>query len=628
MSPSYATQETVDEINNSIAKITENRYGNELTNLQVVKEAGRLLTLAKRIESESLGYRIQAIRALHLSQLRMHTELDEVIRQTKGGDVGQSDPVSHLFLALAELSSKAYRGDASAVPGLMEIILSQLRTLPLTWYERVIAHSSLGEAQCWLRQYRECLESLKIAQKTAMDGDVESSEKIRHILKVNNLLTNLYYELADYPKVLEKDLEGRHVAIGLKDSDLIEMYQANIAITYGVLGDWENALRAAQLSYKYASDDNNRPRMATQLNIMAEAHFNLGDHEQALSHINRAIAIYRYLNNEVEETYSLLIKARILMASEDIQGASSIVDALQMNPTETLGELQGEAEYIRVLYNIEKEKGDFNTALAHHEALLSIEIEDLKAQKEIDRRRLELEFEVDLAFERANALEKEQSLKSLLLSQQLSEERNGLIIIFIIVLSIVALAIFFFMERKSKRRMKELAMTDPLTGAPNRRAIESFAKMTLRPSGSDKQSVAVSILDLDNFKNINDQYGHDVGDQVLQQFAKLTKSVIRHDDQIGRHGGEEFMLVMPGATINDVAAVFARIQEAITNCEVEIEGVRQLIAVTVSMGTATNIKNDNPSSSVSQQATSLMKKADKALYKAKNLGRNQMVEAE
>jgi diguanylate cyclase (GGDEF)-like protein len=627
MSSSYATPETVAEINDSILQITESRYRNELTNVEVVKESERLLTLAKRIKNEPLGYKIQAIKSLHLSKLRMHTELDEVIRQTKGNDIGQSDPVSHLLLALAELSSKAYRGDVTAVPGLIEVISTKLNTLPLTWYERITAYSSLGEAQCWLRQYGECLESLNVAQKIAMDGDINNSEKIRHLLKVNNLLTNLYYELADYPKVLEKDLEGRQVAIELKDNDLIEMYQANIAITYGVLADWENAIRAAQLSYKYASDDNNRPRMATQLNIMAEAHFNLGDHALALSHINRAVAIYRYLTNEVEETYSLLIKVRILIASGDIQGAVTIVNALQMNPTDTLNALQGEVEYIRVLYNIEKEKGNFNVALRHHETLLSLEMQDLKAQRDIDRRRLELEFEVDLAFERANALEKEESLKGLLLSQQISEERNGLIILFIIVLAIVVFAVFILMERKSNKKMKTLAMTDPLTGAPNRRAIEGFAKMSLSYSGNEAQSVAVSIIDLDDFKKINDQYGHDVGDQVLQQFAKLTKSVIRQGDQIGRHGGEEFMLVMPDATIEDVAAVFVRIQEAIMNCEVDIEGIRQLIAVTVSMGTATSVKNDKRSPYASQEAVSLMKKADEALYKAKGFGRNQMVEA-
>jgi diguanylate cyclase (GGDEF)-like protein len=627
MSSSYATPETVAEINNSITEITESRYRNELTNLDVVKESERLLTLAKRIKSEPLGYKIQAIKSLHLSQLRMHTELDEVIRQTKGNDVGQSDPVSHLFLALAELSSKAYRDDVTAVPGLMEIISTQINTLPLTWYERITAYSSLGESQCWLRQYRQCLESLSVAQKAAMDMDIDHGEKIRHILKVNNLLTNLYYELSDYPKVLEKDLEGRQVAIELQDEDLIEMYQFNIAITYGVLGDWENALRAAQLSYKYTSDTNQRPRMATQLNIMAEAHLNLENYAQALSHINRAIAMYRYLTNEIEETYSLLIKARILIESGDVQGATSIVNALQMNPTDTLNELQGEAEYIRVLYSIEKGKGNFDLALLHHETLLSLEMQDLKAQREVDRRRMELEFEVGLAFERANALEKEKSLKGLLLSQQISEERNGLIVIFIIVLAAVVIGVFTFMEHKSKKRMKTLAMTDPLTGAPNRRAIEGFAKVSLRYSGDENQSVAVSIIDLDDFKKINDQYGHDVGDQVLQQFAKLTKSVIRQGDQIGRHGGEEFMLVMPGATIEDVAAVFIRIQEAITSCEVEIEGIRQLIAITVSMGTATSVANDKRSSDVSQQTVSLMKKADEALYKAKGLGRNQMVEA-
>ncbi len=168
----------------------------------------------------------------------------------------------------------------------------------------------------------------------------------------------------------------------------------------------------------------------------------------------------------------------------------------------------------------------------------------------------------------------------------------------------------------SHHRLERLAALDPLTDAYNRRfglvrLQEEFGR-ALRVSGP----LGVLMIDLDHFKNVNDTYGHLVGDRILRATAASIRRVCREGDVLMRYGGEEFMVVVPGASDADVLDVAERIRRAIAATEV-MDGDRR-VTVTASIGAVTYPSRDAAS------ATELVEAADNALYASKQMGRDRV----
>lgn len=158
---------------------------------------------------------------------------------------------------------------------------------------------------------------------------------------------------------------------------------------------------------------------------------------------------------------------------------------------------------------------------------------------------------------------------------------------------------------------------DGLTGAYNRKAIFERLDQVLEDSLS--APVSVLMLDLDHFKNVNDRYGHGVGDQVLQVAVQTLQATLRHDDHLGRYGGEEFMVVLPHTPLERAVEVAERCRQAVDQIRLPHEG--ELLAFSVSIGVS--------SGSVHPQydRDQLLQLADQALYQAKRSGRNRVCAA-
>jgi diguanylate cyclase (GGDEF)-like protein len=158
--------------------------------------------------------------------------------------------------------------------------------------------------------------------------------------------------------------------------------------------------------------------------------------------------------------------------------------------------------------------------------------------------------------------------------------------------------------KDQNRKLRHIVYTDPLTGLFNRRALEH----ALVPRWSERECGAVIVLDLDRFKNVNDEHGHKAGDAVLEAFGSLIRANIRAGDQAARYGGEEFVILVQGALARDAEIVADRIRAA-TERYLFPGGIR----MTVSAGIAAGLPPDWPR---------LFKAADAALYEAKRAGRN------
>lgn len=166
------------------------------------------------------------------------------------------------------------------------------------------------------------------------------------------------------------------------------------------------------------------------------------------------------------------------------------------------------------------------------------------------------------------------------------------------------------------KRAKEEANIDPLTGLKNRRSFERALTEFFRDYKKFGYPFSVIVLDLDNFKRINDTYGHMAGDRVLKEIGNILKNYLRAKDVPARTGGEEFAIILPGITKEEAMGVAERLRKVIANYTVDYEGIK--INPTASFGVA-EVSPDIGS------AEEVLKKADENLYKAKRAGKNMVV---
>ena len=164
--------------------------------------------------------------------------------------------------------------------------------------------------------------------------------------------------------------------------------------------------------------------------------------------------------------------------------------------------------------------------------------------------------------------------------------------------------------------LRTLAERDELTGLSNRRKVLADAVNIFADAVINRESCVFAIVDLDHFKKINDTFGHEAGDLVLAKVSAMMASVIRSQDEIGRYGGEEFIVIMPSTSLKEAEAVMERMRQSVENMLIETEhGI--VIPVTVSIGVA------SIAPSVSRYEE-ILAHADRGLYTAKRNGRNRL----
>jgi len=200
------------------------------------------------------------------------------------------------------------------------------------------------------------------------------------------------------------------------------------------------------------------------------------------------------------------------------------------------------------------------------------------------------------------------------------------VILAVSVLAFILLVVFFIAFKMVQITTKELVLVqnelqrlasiDSLTSIYNRYFIFKQLNIEAARVLSGKGKFSIILLDLDLFKNINDRYGHQMGDEVLQKVAKIIQSDIREHDYVGRYGGEEFLVLLPNTDRYKAADIAERIRQSIENIIIKYDA--QLIPISVSAGVSTLSASET-------NVDQLINRADKALYTAKKNGRNQVV---
>lgn len=166
-----------------------------------------------------------------------------------------------------------------------------------------------------------------------------------------------------------------------------------------------------------------------------------------------------------------------------------------------------------------------------------------------------------------------------------------------------------------QEQLREQAIRDPLTGLYNRRYLDATLERELARSRRDGQPLALILMDLDHFKRVNDTYGHQAGDEVLQQLARLLTEMARVGDVASRHGGEEFLLLMPTMSLATARERAEALRQAFAAMEISFGSLK--LRATLSIGIAASPDHGST-------AEDLFRHADRALYRAKHEGRNRV----
>ncbi|MDP5135435.1 GGDEF domain-containing protein [Rheinheimera baltica] len=267
-------------------------------------------------------------------------------------------------------------------------------------------------------------------------------------------------------------------------------------------------------------------------------------------------------------------------------------------------------------YKIAFNEGNFEQALEYYKVFKQIAnlLDKDRADKQLSYELVKSEIEVKN--QRIELLNKDNELLYLQKNVYESEAKQNRLLVLVLASVLVLAIVMAYRGITGRRRFKRIAEYDHLTGISNRYHFNNQAQVALDYCESNAKPVALILFDLDFFKNINDTYGHAIGDWTLQQVVNTCRNFMRNNDVFGRIGGEEFVVVLPGCH-TDKALLLAEIcRDAIANIDTAVSGTE--FALTASFGVT-------GADSSGYQLKQLLADADSAMYRAKEAGRNQVV---
>jgi diguanylate cyclase (GGDEF)-like protein len=380
----------------------------------------------------------------------------------------------------------------------------------------------------------------------------------------------------------------------------------NLGVSYYGLHDLANARKYLLMGLDLAHEIEGPLSAAYYEFNLAKIERDEKHYARALNHVDAAIPLFKRRGDQPLMVFAALTTRADLLSllGRYAESVTTLEQARALLPG--LNSPTRDARFHEAAAAIHARAGNYEKAY-----------QALKDHGASERRRVEM-VNSELAAELKTRFEVQQkdSENALLRAQQREASDRRVILFLGLVLSLVvlaALATYLVFQMRRSRRFAALAMRDELTGLPNRRSITEFARLQWRARSAHEGRLRVAILDIDHFKAVNDNFGHDVGDAVLNAFAQTCNAHLRGSDRLGRYGGEEFLLIMPGSDPAQVTIVFERLQQAVQ--QLSVPGLPLDRRLTFSMGAAEAL-GDNDS------IADLIHRADEALYRAKQGGRN------
>lgn len=471
-----------------------------------------------------------------------------------------------------------------------------------------------------------CIGSVMLAEVwISRNMTVEGLSELQTVLKCSPVLRSLaiesdaHYRMAIFLGWAQgADAEIAELERGLAMLAGHKARYQNTVLLYGLVraeiesGQWEKAEPHAQEMLAISRSLKDIAGVSLALSYMAQIRFKQGQFEAAAKWASEAIqaaAAPQFLHRQ-PLARATLVRALTRLRSPRLAGE---LTALRAGPAPS----QRNHQLLVAQALAEGESALGHSAQAYTDLSRYVDL-----RNEIETTSRATQARTLLAFHAAQAREAEnRQLKhqAQLAQSELASrgERQRLLWVAVVALGLLLMGALGYGWRvlQSKRQLADLALRDELTGQPNRRAIVSYAQQQLALAKRLNLPFALAMIDLDFFKRVNDTYGHGGGDEVLKAFAASVSGALRGQDKLGRFGGEEWLLVLPGTRVHELPKVFERMRDAYERRA--IVGLPKPHGLSFSMGAAVM-------SQPAQTVFTLIEAADQAVYAAKEGGRNQL----
>jgi len=472
----------------------------------------------------------------------------------------------------------------------------------------------------------------------------ETGKKNAHAVALNNIGT-VYKSLTNFDLALDYYLKSLKIRKEIGNKKGIAITSNNIGLIYKEKGQYQTALEYLQNSLKIREEIQDNPGISESTNNIGNVYEKLDQNEKALDYYLRALRLKKELKDkwsiaytfkDIGNLYLKMEKSTLafpyieqgLKLAEEIQSKELIMECflLLSDYFSARGNSRKALEYFK-LYT--KKRDIVYSTMGRQR------ITDIQTKSELGKKQAEIEI-----LERdKEILKKNAEIQRLDLSRQ-QNIQNSLIVLSVLVLVIV-LVIYNRYRFKAKahetleqahheisakndeltiayKKMDLLARTDPLTGLSNRRDILEKIQNEIIRFERNRKPFALIMGDIDNFKAVNDRYGHDCGDFVLMSLANEIRSMLRKQDIIGRWGGEEFLIFLPETDLDGGQLISEKIREKITDA-IYCEEDGPPISITMTFGVAVY---DRP-----MHIDQCIKLADLAMYKGKKRSKNSVTAA-
>lgn len=468
-------------------------------------------------------------------------------------------------------------------------------------------HSTRGEhAEALIRLFK----AYELFQKTGNRQGVG--------LSLENI-ASAFRRMAEYDKALEYLETSEREYLAPNDSYRQAFVLLQKAFIFAEMGKTPQARAVLQQVQKIYQDiDDQRYAVAVAIELLwisnLEQKFTqslelIAAIEQQIRHIQRKDPTFLPYNNTLYQLYqaeALAETGQPALAAVKFAAADSLL-AQENNPRYMLMLRQAWSRAEAKAGRFERTYQLLTEAVALQEQLNS----QAKQQREA---LLRFQFDSELQSQKNSQLQAENRLTGQQVAVLEAAQRWQYIAIgLFVVLALVAL-FYAISQIQRNRRLHKLAMTDELTQVGNRRAILAQCHRVMQQASHSQQVWSLLIVDIDHFKQCNDVYGHDAGDEVLRSVAQAMQAVLRGQDRIGRSGGEEFLVVLPDTTELQATALAEQLRQAVA--ALRFSNYPDL-HISISIGLTQAGRHE--------QVREVITRADSALYQAKNRGRNQVV---